>query len=731
MLGGHVASVALGSITLHPHQQSAVERLEAAIDRFGGALLCDDVGMGKTYVAIAVAKRFTHRLIVIPAALVSMWRSALVATETEAELVTFELLSRSDSQGSYKTRPREARYDLVIVDEAHHVRNPRTNRYFALESVVRGAKVLLLSATPIHNRRDDLVALLGLFLGSRAHALTTGELSLCIVRREQAQLDRSIHVPRVRPVVYHDTSDDPALVEQLMTLPPPVPVRDGGLGGALIGRGLVHQWASSEAALSEAIKRRLARATALCASLEAGTYPTARELESWVYGEGALQLGFAELLAAPVVENKELLSAVRTHLDALRRIRDQLPSRSRIDTERTRTIASLRTAHSGGRIVAFSQYAETVSVLFRRLVSTGRVAMLTSHGARVAGGPLARTEAINRFAPRATGSRQPPRAEEIELLLTTDLLSEGVNLQDANVVVHLDIPWTVARMEQRVGRVARLGSTHTEVIVHALRPPRSAAAVLSVESIVERKWRAAKREIGTSAPSPRGLSPAGVAGGSDKSLESVPWRTERLRAVLEKWLGAEVRSGSAFQCDMTIVAAARATETGFIAAVTANGELRLVVKTPAGVSVELSTQIGACEGAFIEPVPLDEVDVNQAIADISEWFRNEIASLAAGLGASSESRRREITARIDASIEGAPPHLRASRLALAARARSVATTPQCAAVERELAALAQSDLPIDEWLKAIADLETTAGRLKTPSTDQLVIHAVLLLRPAD
>src|SRR6185436_5013125 len=126
--------------------------------------------------------------------------------------------------------------------------------------------------------------------------------------------------------------------------------------------------------------------------------------------------------------------------------------------------------------------------------------------------------------------------EEIELLLTTDLLSEGVNLQDANVVVHLDIPWTVARMEQRVGRVARLGSPHPEVIVHALRPPRSAAAVLSIESIVQRKWRGAKREIGTSAPSPKGLSPAGVAGASDKSLESVPGKAERLRAVLENWM---------------------------------------------------------------------------------------------------------------------------------------------------------------------------------------------------
>src|SRR5438270_13987036 len=138
-------------------------------------------------------------------------------------------------------------------------------------------------------------------------------------------------------------------------------------------------------------------------------------------------------------------------------------------------------------------------MVFRRLVPAGRVAMLTSHGARVAGGSLARREAIHRFAPQASGVRQPSAADDVDLLLTTDLLSEGVNLQDANVVIHLDIPWTVARMEQRVGRVARLGSLHGEVTVHALRPPRSADEVLRGESIVQRKWRLAKESVGVGA----------------------------------------------------------------------------------------------------------------------------------------------------------------------------------------------------------------------------------------
>jgi hypothetical protein len=289
----------LGSITLLPHQVSAVQRLHAAIDEFHGALLCDEVGLGKTYVALAVARSFSRRLVVAPAALGPMWRVALAAACVDAELETFETLSRADMHQRKGGRASRATYDLVVIDEAHHARNPRTNRYLALESLVRGARVLLLSATPIHNRRDDLVALLSLFLGSRAGGMTSAELALCVVRREQKQLRTPLSIPSVGAVVHHEVPDDPALVRLLMGLPAPLPVRDGGLAGILIGRGLIHQWASSEAALRGALTRRIARATALCSSLEAGTYPTARELETWIYGDGALQLGFAELLSAP------------------------------------------------------------------------------------------------------------------------------------------------------------------------------------------------------------------------------------------------------------------------------------------------------------------------------------------------------------------------------------------------------------------------------------------------
>ena len=732
ILGAAGGDARLGSVTLLPHQLSAVHRLQSAMEQFNGALLCDEVGMGKTYVALAVARKFARRLIVVPAALVPMWRAALEAGLIDASLVTFEALSRVDLEGRYKKRPSAAgSYDLVVVDEAHHVRNQHTNRYLTLESLVRGARVLLLSATPIHNKRNDLVALLSLFIGSRAHALTSAELAQCVIRREQQQLRRPLGIPVVQPVTYHELPDDPPLVQRLLSMPPPVALRDGGLGGSLIGRGLIHQLASSGAALREAVKRRIARATALCSALEAGTYPTMRELETWIYADDALQLGFAEMLSAPAIGHRELFAGLQPHLAALEDLRRNLGAVDEADDARARIIAAIRENDPDASIVAFTQYSATASMLFRKLARAGRVAMLTSHGARVAGGPLTRSDAIARFAPIATGVRRPSRAEAIDLLLTTDLLSDGVNLQDANVVIHLDIPWTAARMEQRVGRVARLGSRHSAVAVHLFRPPRSAADVLESEMIVQRKWSIAKRNVGFGSPRPRFGSGRDAR---ESEPESAPTTAERLRAILESWVADDIvgehecRDASDYRAPVATVVGP---EPGFLAAISVRGECRLLVGSVDRVGCDFQMQIEVCSNVGLEESETTAGDVARVVGLIESWFAAENAAVAAGLGGSAAQHRRRITNRIDAAIGSAPPHLRASRLVIAARARAVATAAQCGAVERELDELSRSDSDPDAWLAAVANLDVRQAGDHTNQLTRgdLTIHALLIVHP--
>src|SRR5207253_5568866 len=140
----------LGSETwpgwLAPHQVPAAERLRALLLRWGGALLADAVGLGKSYVALAVARALGEPFaLVVPAVLVPQWRDLLKTLAAEAPIVTHESLSIAPARLSHRPTVR-----LFVVDDAHRFRNRDTTRYRALARPVVGPRVLLVTAPPLH-----------------------------------------------------------------------------------------------------------------------------------------------------------------------------------------------------------------------------------------------------------------------------------------------------------------------------------------------------------------------------------------------------------------------------------------------------------------------------------------------------------------------------------------------------------------------------------------------------
>src|SRR5205814_3958228 len=105
-------------------------------------------------VALAMARDFPRTLIVAPAALRDMWATESHRVGMQLPFVSVEALSRG-----YRDR---STFDLVIIDEAHHLRNPKTSRYDRLSRLVARSRVLMLSATPLHNSRGDITALLSI-----------------------------------------------------------------------------------------------------------------------------------------------------------------------------------------------------------------------------------------------------------------------------------------------------------------------------------------------------------------------------------------------------------------------------------------------------------------------------------------------------------------------------------------------------------------------------------------
>ncbi|HEY2848677.1 MAG TPA: DEAD/DEAH box helicase, partial [Gemmatimonadaceae bacterium] len=442
------SSARVGAITLRPHQRDALRRIRTSIESHRGALLADEPGLGKTYVALALAHEHSTPLVVAPAALRAMWLGAAGRAGVDIQFTSMEALSR----GARTPDNVAERAALVIVDEAHHVSNPATARYARLARIAAYRPVLLLSATAVRNRRTELATLLALFMGPRAFALDDTARARCIVRRSG---DIELK-PRVDGPHWHCMYALRGIRAALAELPPPLAAADGREAGALLAISLAHCWASSLAALDAALRRRLLRGAALSALLDEGRLPTRGDLRAWVAGDDAVQLAFPMLASHATPACGALRSVLDAHLAAVAALRARVHPRVERDaTARAAFLLGLRDAHPGARIVAFTSHADTATALFRALRATPGVALLKARGARTAGGTRPRADIIDALSADAGATRS--RHDNITLVITTDLLSEGVNLQGASVIVHLDIPWTPAALEQRVGRAARMG----------------------------------------------------------------------------------------------------------------------------------------------------------------------------------------------------------------------------------------------------------------------------------
>lgn len=677
----------LGPVTLRSHQRRALARVHGLLARHGGALLADEAGMGKTYVALAVARRHRQVLIVAPASLREHWESSLRQTMVRAELVSFERLSRAATLG--KAVP----VDLVIVDEAHHLRNRDTRRYRAVAALCDRARVLLVSATPLHNRCSDLAAQLALFLGDSPSAMTEEELARFVVRHETAHAEPLL--PAVDGPHWIRLSHDDELLDALVALPPSVPGADEGHGGALVVYTLLRQWASSRAALVEALRRRIARALAMRSALECGRWPARRELAAWLYADGALQLAFPELLApagGDAASFRELLAVVAAHEQALRELLALVRARADPDAERADALRQIRARHAGARVIAFSQYAETVRAIARRLLADGGVAELTARSARIASGTLPRAEVLAQLAPGADGARSVDR---IDMLVTTDVLSEGLDLHGASVVVHLDLPWNPARLEQRVGRVRRIGSAFPVVFTYALAPPASSERMLRVENRLRRKLRLSGRVVGRGLdilPRDGSLVPRGAAELAGETL-----------AALERWLRpSRLETTSCHATASTPLAAAVESEYhGFLALVD-DDETFLVADVGDGPCRDPGVVGAAVRSLENTAAPAPSVEVSVATTTLNEWLRRRRGHRAIGLHSSSGARiRRRISGHIAELLARTARHERVRLTALASRARHALRVPLSVAGEHALAALSVAAAVDERWLAEV------------------------------
>jgi superfamily II DNA or RNA helicase len=481
---------------LYPHQIGAARRLAGALAIFRGALLADAVGLGKTYVSLALATRYRRTIAVVPAALVAQWSQTARSCGIQLPVISHEAMSRGR---------RIARTGLVIVDEAHRFRNPLTRRYDRLARDVRNSHLLLVSATPVVNSPKDLISLLRLFLPDHGlamlgldsleraiadddHASIVRAAAPLIVARSQ----RSVSLPDLLPLP--TVLDAP--VDRAPTVVPPLlkrltraidrlefPGFSPSPAVHLLRAHLYHRLGSSPAALRQTLRRHVAYLDR-AESAARGGVNLSRQVSRAVFGLGDdLQLELSMLPPGlPVTAPPDVLGRERERVLRLLRA---LPT-GQHESPKLRKLEQVLADRDDRKTIVFVSAVSTALDLARRL-KWREIAVVAGGRAWIASGRIPIDVALGLFAPRARCAAEPSQEARVTTLIATDLVSEGLDLQDANGIVHFDLPWSPLRLAQRVGRVVRLGSHHTTAHVHWFAPPSLIESRLRSELRLARK----------------------------------------------------------------------------------------------------------------------------------------------------------------------------------------------------------------------------------------------------
>ncbi|HET8662310.1 MAG TPA: DEAD/DEAH box helicase [Micromonosporaceae bacterium] len=410
-----------------------VEAAQTVLRRMRGrAILADEVGLGKTIEAGLVLAELRLRglagrtLVVTPAGLVEQWREEL---ERKFGLPT--AIASRDGWDAGLDRPvvlaslaaarrdplrsllvgRE--WDAVVIDEAHRVRAPRSASG-RLARELRARYLLLLTATPVENRLADLYEMVSLvapgLLGTAAqfraqHGSGTADPAV------QAPKNAAALRARTREVMIRHRRSEVALM-----LPP------------RLAETLLVAPAADEAELYADVTARVRNA--------GRTAPAATRLAL----RSLVRLAGSTPAAAAATLTKLGWTDLATRAAAVSR-----PHKTAVLLERLRAHAE-----RGEKVLVFTGFRATLDHLARLAAEAG-IPAAVYHGSLPRAGKEA---AIGAFR------------DEVPVLLSTESAGEGRNLQFCHVMVNVDLPWNPMQIEQRLGRLHRVGQRHEVLIAN-------------------------------------------------------------------------------------------------------------------------------------------------------------------------------------------------------------------------------------------------------------------------
>lgn len=493
-----------------PHQITAV--YESLLPRQPlRYVLADDPGAGKTimaglYIRELIMRADSHRiLIVAPGSLVEQWRDELFEKFGLEFHVYSNLLEQTSPSGNpFEDYPRlivrldqlsrnedlqdklcAPGWDLAVFDEAHKLsahyfgsKLEKTGRFrFAEKLGTRARHLLLMTATPHNGKEEDFQLFMSLLDSDRfygkfrdgVHKVDPSDLMRRMVKEELVKFDGTPLFPeRKAYTVNYELSQIEAALYEAVTNYVQTEMgkadqlegaRKGSVGFALTA--LQRRLASSPEAIFQSLKRRRDRLESRLQELKLGIkgrQPIAETLPDAPEDDDDLSAEEQETLEEDLIEDATAAKSF-TELEAeiviLKGLEAQAKAvvasgKDRKWDELSRILQNNPEMHDASgrqrKIIIFSEHRDTLNYLHAKIAGVlgNPDAIVTIHGG---------THRDERRRLQALFRSDP----DVRVLVATDAAGEGVNLQNANLMVNYDLPWNPNRLEQRFGRIHRIG----------------------------------------------------------------------------------------------------------------------------------------------------------------------------------------------------------------------------------------------------------------------------------
>lgn len=525
---------------LHRFQRDAVIDAYRRLKKFNGVFISDVPGLGKTYIGSALLSHLETEgkiaIVVVPPRLVEYWREVLTDFgATKARVFSSGKLEEILDNEKYMKR------QVVLIDESHHFRNPETQRYRDLAKICEEKEVILLSATPQnlsiwdiywqlklftpyetnHNFRIYPIALKKYFEAcEKGNANIEDLITQLFIRRTRSDIkeyypDEKIVFPERKGPVRVDYSIDEVyesgLYQKLKELISKLTYARYNLGEYAKSeefdqdelQRLRVAWQNLQRLVRINLYRRLESSVQAFKDTLSTHLKIHNSFKEILINENKIWVGnldeledFVERLRndeeVEWVEKENFYGSDKFNTEKLKKdlendikifaeMKELIKDISPQDDDKLQKLIEIlqKEPIKGKKIIIFSSFESTVKYIFDNIKDKFEKVDY------IAGGEKILTK-IKKFAPKANKAKIKPE-EEIQILVATEVLAEGLNLQDGQVVINYELHWNPVRIIQRIGRIDRIGTEHSEIYVYNFFPETAAEKEINIGKEIEKR----------------------------------------------------------------------------------------------------------------------------------------------------------------------------------------------------------------------------------------------------